>query len=121
MLMFCLPKQRQRQQCDEQFSRRRLLRRPPSSLEELETWWDDDGEGDGDDNDDDGEDNGDDENDDDDDDPEPGGHDILGPAGDHLLGGSPQLLDSLLGRQFGRRLDLMLRVGGVRMAKKELQ
>ena len=60
--MFCLPKQRQRQQCDEQFSRRRLLRRPPSSLEALETWWDDDGEGDGYDNDDDNDDDSDDGN-----------------------------------------------------------
>ena len=62
--MFCLPKQRQRQQCDEQFSRRRLLRRPPSSLEALETWWDDDGEGDGYDKDDDNDDDNDEDSDD---------------------------------------------------------
>ena len=60
--MFCPLKQQQRQQCDEQFSRRRLLRRPPSSLEALETWWDDKGECDGDDNDDDNDDDSDDGN-----------------------------------------------------------
>ena len=57
----------------------------------------------------------------DEDDPEPGGHDILGPVGEHLLGGSPQLLDTFLGRQLGRRLDLILRIGEARMAKKELR